>query len=226
MTIPVRAGMPDRSMVIRTKKRPQRCTPGRSVGRRVLPRREVRVEPGEIPRHLGLAVKQDLQAVLLVRVYDELGRHAEVLTERTVEGPRVRRRHPRVVGADVDQGRRRDRSGRAAGTRPPARGSRAAARRFARRSSGPPALLGYGLRHVGVDVGDVNAFVRRFRWHKKYYEITEDLADDGFEIAVTMPGAIVGHNGARIEEGAIIWEFTGEMLRDREIELMVTSHVP
>ena len=53
----------------------------------------------------------------------------------------------------------------------------------------------------------------------------EDLADDAFKIAVTMPGAIVGHNGDRIEKGAVVWEFTGEMLRDREIELMVTSRV-
>ena len=77
----------------------------------------------------------------------------------------------------------------------------------------------------GIEAGKINAFIRRFRWHKKYYESTEDLADDGFTIAVTMPGAIVGHNGLRIEEGAVVWEFTGEMLRDQEIELMVTSRV-
>jgi len=80
--------------------------------------------------------------------------------------------------------------------------------------------------HDGVDAGHINAFVRRFRWHKRYYEITEDLADDAFNIAVTMPGAIVGHNGDRIEDGAVVWEFTGEMLRDREIELLVTSRLP
>lgn len=82
------------------------------------------------------------------------------------------------------------------------------------------------LRERGrIGAEKINAFVRRFRWHKKYYEITEDLADDGFTIAVTMPGAIVGHNGLRIEDGAVVWEFTGEMLRDQEIELMVTSRV-
>jgi len=80
-------------------------------------------------------------------------------------------------------------------------------------------------REAGISIGRVNAFVRRFNWEKRYYEITEDLGDDAFTIRVGMPGQVVGHNGARVEHGMVVWEFSGTMLRDNELELMVTSRL-
>ena len=72
--------------------------------------REEVSEPGEVPLHLGLAMEVGRQAVRLARVHHELARHAEILVQRSIQSARVHRRNSRVVAADVDQGRRRDRS--------------------------------------------------------------------------------------------------------------------
>lgn len=74
--------------------------------------------------------------------------------------------------------------------------------------------------------GATASFLDRYRRHKKYYEITEDLGDDVFEITIEMPGEIVGHNGDKALANRVTWKFTGEFLRDRDQELMVTSRVP
>ena len=55
-------------------------------------------------------------------------------------------------------------------------------------------------------------------------DATNDLYDEGFEIRVGMPGAIVAGNHQRIESGRAVWEFDGEELQ-REIVLRVVSVV-
>lgn len=79
--------------------------------------------------------------------------------------------------------------------------------------------------HSSAFVTDTGAFRRRFEFHKKAFEITEDLGDDRFEIAVQMPGTIISHNGDRRSGDFVIWTFPGKMLYDRKVELMVTSRV-
>ena len=76
-----------------------------------------------------------------------------------------------------------------------------------------------------VDQGDVNAFVRRYRWHHRFDALTDELGDDRFTIEVTMPGEIVAHNADEARNGTVTWKFSGEQLRDRELELMVTSRL-
>jgi len=76
-----------------------------------------------------------------------------------------------------------------------------------------------------VDEGDVNLFVRRYRWHHRFDALTDELGDDRFTIEVTMPGEIVAHNADEARNGTVIWKFSGEQLRDRELELMVTSRL-
>ena len=83
----------------------------------------------------------------------------------------------------------------------------------------------HALRLQGLSEGRLNAFVRRFRWHVRYEEITEDLADDKFIIEVTMPGTIIGHNADRVDGRTAAWSFGGEQLRDRDLELLVTSRL-
>lgn len=56
--------------------------------------------------------------------------------------------------------------------------------------------------------------------------VTQSNGSHGFRIALTMPGAVVAHNGDRIEDGAIVWEFMGNAFFDREYELLATARLP
>jgi hypothetical protein len=77
---------------------------------------------------------------------------------------------------------------------------------------------GFGGRHLA-------AFLRRYDWHRRSYEVTEDLGDDQFEITVQMPGEIVGTNALSVQDATVAWAFPGSAVRDREVELMVSSRV-
>jgi hypothetical protein len=55
--------------------------------------------------------------------------------------------------------------------------------------------------------------------------VTEDLADEKWEVRVTLPGTIAAHNGDRVEGSTVIWNFTGEYLMDRDQTLMASSRV-
>ena len=69
----------------------------------------------------------------------------------------------------------------------------------------------------------IKTFEWRYRTNRRTLEITEGHADDKFRIAVEMPGEIIGHNGEATGANTVEWEFGGAMLRDRVVELMVTS---
>jgi hypothetical protein len=70
------------------------------------------------------------------------------------------------------------------------------------------------------------SFMAEFDRQKKAYEISQDLGDDKFEIEVEMPGEIVASNADSTAGNTAKWSFDGEMMRDRELELLVTSRVP
>lgn len=75
---------------------------------------------------------------------------------------------------------------------------------------------------------ELSAFLRALELQRKESEVTEDLADDSFEIAVTLPGELVGSNGESASTpGAATarWRFKGEMLFDRPVELLASSRV-
>jgi hypothetical protein len=40
-----------------------------------------------------------------------------------------------------------------------------------------------------------------------------------------LPGELVAHNGAAVEGEFVVWGFTGEELRDRDVILMATSRI-
>ncbi len=85
--------------------------------------------------------------------------------------------------------------------------------------------INVALRESGwISASKINEFFRRLDWHRTYFEITEELADDAFSIEVTMPGEIVGHNG-EASGSTVIWNVAGDWFRDREYEIMVTSRV-
>lgn len=74
-------------------------------------------------------------------------------------------------------------------------------------------------------VRDTGGLRRRFEFHKKAYEITQDIGDDRFEVSVQMPGTIISHNADSKANNIVTWTFPGKMLHDRSVELMVTSRV-
>lgn len=78
--------------------------------------------------------------------------------------------------------------------------------------------------HAGYGGGRMRAFLDRYDWHLQYHDVSQDLGDDNFKITVVMPGEIIGHNGERTGN-EITWNFTGEEIRDRDVELMVTSYI-
>jgi len=70
-----------------------------------------------------------------------------------------------------------------------------------------------------------NAFMVEYDRRKKCFEISEDLGDDRFEITVELPGVIVASNADEAVGGIAKWTFDGGIVRDRELELLVTSRV-
>ncbi len=56
-------------------------------------------------------------------------------------------------------------------------------------------------------------------------QATEDLADERWEVRVTMPGTIAAHNADRVEGNTLIWEFTAEAIMDRDQVLKATSTI-
>ncbi len=60
------------------------------------------------------------------------------------------------------------------------------------------------------------------------HDVTSVTGGHNFEIRAVMPGQIVGHNADRMDEqddGALVWEFSGEAFRDRTHELLATSRL-
>lgn len=78
-----------------------------------------------------------------------------------------------------------------------------------------------------LDREKIDALERAFEMEKRRYEITGSVSGHAFGISVAMPGEIVAHNADKIDDdGAAVWEFSGEAFRDRPFELMVTSRMP
>jgi hypothetical protein len=82
------------------------------------------------------------------------------------------------------------------------------------------------LRSSGwYPISSINRFAQRLQRERWDLEVTEDLGDDTFKVSVEMPGELVGHNGASASGSTVTFEFAGPMLRDRSLELLVTSRV-
>ncbi len=78
---------------------------------------------------------------------------------------------------------------------------------------------------AGMGVGSVSLFKRAFLREKEAFEVTQEIADDRFTIEVEMPGEIVGSNADSTLGNVATWQFGGEWLRDRKVEILVTSRV-
>lgn len=81
------------------------------------------------------------------------------------------------------------------------------------------------LDYCEEDAERCSAFMKRYAWHESFYRITEELAGDIVEITVRMPGEIVGSNANEISENEAVWRFDGRMMRDNDLELLVTTRI-
>lgn len=80
----------------------------------------------------------------------------------------------------------------------------------------------------GFGAPELASFLGALESERQEALITEDLADDDFEIVVVMPGEIMGSNGrasATPGESSVRWSFRGDTLFDRTVELLVSSRV-
>ncbi len=72
---------------------------------------------------------------------------------------------------------------------------------------------------------EASAFVRSLAQQRLESEVSEDIADDAFEVVVEMPGEIMGANTSDRRGNAAQWKFKGEAMFDRPRELLVSSRV-
>jgi len=81
----------------------------------------------------------------------------------------------------------------------------------------------------GFGVTELTSFLAALGRERQEAAITEDLADDDFEVIVVMPGEIIGSNGRIVVspgETSARWSFRGDRLFDRPAELLVSSRLP
>lgn len=86
------------------------------------------------------------------------------------------------------------------------------------------------LQKLGASKGQIEKFFEAHDAEDARRAVTEDVADERWEVRVELPGEIVAHNATNTEttqdrSAAVIWVFTGKALYDREHVLMVTSRV-
>lgn len=82
----------------------------------------------------------------------------------------------------------------------------------------------------GMHEGRLARFDRAYERAKRYYDITNDLGGNRFEIEVAMPGKVIAHNADEVKDDEsgrriFVWGFDGRAFRDREHELVVVTKV-
>lgn len=85
-------------------------------------------------------------------------------------------------------------------------------------------------RVAGLDPTQLASWERAYQRSQRRYELTGMLANQQFEISVSMPGRIVAHNGDHVAENRppvrVEWEFDGQAFRDRPYELVLITKEP
>lgn len=68
-----------------------------------------------------------------------------------------------------------------------------------------------------------NAILFALEWGFTSYDHTVDLADENFEVSVTLPGTLVGGNFESSSGSTARWEFEGQELDDRDVVMRAIS---
>ena len=86
--------------------------------------------------------------------------------------------------------------------------------------------VGDALESLAVPEPERKRFVEAALRERAMRKATEDLADERWEVRVTMPGTLSAHNADRVEKGVLIWEFKADAIMDRDQVIRATSFVP
>lgn len=78
------------------------------------------------------------------------------------------------------------------------------------------------LRERRVPRREVDEFFAAVDFEARRHEVTEDLADESFEVSVRLPGRVIAHDG-ELDGKTVKWGFLGEALMDRTHVLRATS---
>lgn len=84
-------------------------------------------------------------------------------------------------------------------------------------------VLAEGLANEGVAVEVANAVLARLEWTYTALDHDDDLADEGFDLSVELPGTIVGGNFDALEDGRATWRFEGKDLYRRDVRMEAVS---
>lgn len=79
------------------------------------------------------------------------------------------------------------------------------------------------LRRLDVPSREIDQFFAAMDQEEQRRAVSEDIADDRWDIRVQLPGDLIASNATRIEDGVAIWEFPGRLILDRDHVLMATS---
>ncbi len=88
--------------------------------------------------------------------------------------------------------------------------------------------IAVSLADDGVPKEPIAAFLEAYERVRETYELTKDLSDESWKVAVTLPGTIVAHNAGEADgaRNSVEWKFDGKAFFDRDLVLMATSFVP
>ncbi len=84
---------------------------------------------------------------------------------------------------------------------------------------------------AGLDPLELVDFDRAYERAQRRYDVSDRLGGQFFEIEVTLPGTLVGHNGNKVDVDPrggtteIMWRFDGKAFRDRTHELIAVSRL-
>ncbi len=83
-----------------------------------------------------------------------------------------------------------------------------------------------GLRtHGNYTKTQEDAFLTEYKEQERCYELSEDIENEKFSIAVEMPGEVIGANTDTIRGNIVFWKFNGKALQDRDHEIIASSRI-
>lgn len=88
------------------------------------------------------------------------------------------------------------------------------------------AFLATLRKQADLGNGDMERLAQAIDRETLRRKITDSTRSHLFQIELAMPGEIVAHNGDRIENGRIVWEFPGDAFCDRSYDLTAVSRLP
>lgn len=81
------------------------------------------------------------------------------------------------------------------------------------------------LSSLRISPDKIERFEAAFTQARKRFEITQDLDDESFQVRLSLPGELIGHNAQRVEDAYIVWTFDGKALHDRDHVLLASSRL-